>query len=618
MTPENAPPIQGQTTNGETAGEKANKTAGKSETKDRASLAALMPLLPFATRYKGRLAAALVALVIASGATLVIPLAVRRMIDFGFTAEGADLIDRYFGMMVIVVGVLATASATRYYLVMTLGERVVADVRTALFSHLLRLDAGFYDRVRAGDLVSRISSDTTLIKSAFGASASIALRNFVLFLGAAGMMVYTSPHLSGLVLVTIPIIVLPLVASGRSVRRRTRLAQDRLADASAYATEAMAATRVMQAFNAERETGRHFAEASENAYTTARDATRARSILTAVAIFLIFASVVGVLWWGAQDVLNGTMTGGELSQFVLYAVFGAGALGELSQVWSEISAASGAASRLAELLDVKPAITAPRNPVPLPEPPQGTVRFENVTFAYPTRPETDVLRDLSFAMKKGERIALVGPSGAGKSTVAQLILRFYDPQQGRILVDGITLTDANPETVRDRIAFVPQEAVIFGTSIADNIAYGQKHATRDQIRRAAELAAAAEFIEKLPESYNTVVGERGVTLSGGQRQRLAIARAILRDAPILLLDEATSALDAENERLVQAALDHLMEGRTTLVIAHRLATILKADRILVMESGQIVEEGTHTALVAKNGLYARLARLQFGHEMAAE
>jgi ATP-binding cassette subfamily B protein len=618
MTPENAPPIQGQTLNGEKVGEKADKTAGKPETKDRASLTALMPLLPFAIRYKARLAAALVALVIASGATLVIPLAVRRMIDFGFTAEGADLIDRYFGMMVIVVGVLAAASATRYYLVMTLGERVVADVRTALFSHLLRLDAGFYDRVRAGDLVSRISSDTTLIKSAFGASASIALRNFVLFLGAAGMMVYTSPHLSGLVLVTIPIIVLPLVASGRSVRRRTRLAQDRLADASAYATEAMAATRVMQAFNAERETGRHFAEASENAYSTARDATRARSILTAVAIFLIFASVVGVLWWGAQDVLTGKMTGGELSQFVLYAVFGAGALGELSQVWSEISAASGAASRLAELLDVKPAITAPRNPAPLPVPPQGTVRFENVSFAYPTRAETDVLRDLSFAMKKGERIALVGPSGAGKSTVAQLILRFYDPQQGRILVDGVTLTDADPETVRDRIAFVPQEAVIFGTSIAENIAYGQKHATRDQIRRAAELAAAAEFIEKLPESYDTVVGERGVTLSGGQRQRLAIARAILRDAPILLLDEATSALDAENERLVQAALDRLMEGRTTLVIAHRLATILKADRILVMENGQIVEEGTHAALVAKGGLYARLARLQFGHEMAVE
>jgi ATP-binding cassette subfamily B protein len=618
MTPENAPPIQGQTLNGEKVGEKADKTAGKPETKDRASLTALMPLLPFAIRYKARLAAALVALVIASGATLVIPLAVRRMIDFGFTAEGADLIDRYFGMMVIVVGVLAAASATRYYLVMTLGERVVADVRTALFSHLLRLDAGFYDRVRAGDLVSRISSDTTLIKSAFGASASIALRNFVLFLGAAGMMVYTSPHLSGLVLVTIPIIVLPLVASGRSVRRRTRLAQDRLADASAYATEAMAATRVMQAFNAERETGRHFAEASENAYSTARDATRARSILTAVAIFLIFASVVGVLWWGAQDVLTGKMTGGELSQFVLYAVFGAGALGELSQVWSEISAASGAASRLAELLDVKPAITAPRNPAPLPVPPQGTVRFENVSFAYPTRAETDVLRDLSFAMKKGERIALVGPSGAGKSTVAQLILRFYDPQQGRILVDGVTLTDADPETVRDRIAFVPQEAVIFGTSIAENIAYGQKHATRDQIRRAAELAAAAEFIEKLPESYDTVVGERGVTLSGGQRQRLAIARAILRDAPILLLDEATSALDAENERLVQAALDRLMEGRTTLVIAHRLATILKADRILVMENGQIVEEGTHAALVAKGGLYARLARLQFGDEMAVE
>jgi ATP-binding cassette, subfamily B, bacterial len=612
MTPHPAPPKPNPATNESGASPAASET----KPRDRVSLSALKPLLPFATRYKGRLLAALIALAIASGATLVIPLAVRRMIDYGFTAEGADLIDRYFGMMVIVVGVLAAASATRYYLVMTLGERVVADVRSALFSHLLQLDAGFYDRTRAGDLVSRISSDTTLIKSAFGASASIALRNFVLFIGAVALMVYTSPHLSGLVLVTIPVIVLPLVASGRSVRRRTRLAQDRLADASAFATEAIGATRVMQAFNAQGETSRHFSDASENAYVTARDATRARSLLTAFAIFLVFASVVGVLWWGAQDVLSGRMTGGELSQFVLYAVFGAGALGELSQVWGEISAASGAASRLAELLDVKPAIEKPKHPKPLPVPPQGTVRFDGVSFSYPTRPDSDVLRDLSFAMKKGERIALVGPSGAGKSTIAQLILRFYDPQKGQVLVDGVALTDADPEAVRARIAFVPQEAVIFGTSIAENIAYGQPHATREQIKRAAELAAASEFIERLPQAYDTLVGERGVTLSGGQRQRIAIARAILRDAPILLLDEATSALDAENERLVQEALDRLMEGRTTLVIAHRLATILKADRILVMDHGRIVEEGTHSTLVAQGGLYARLARLQFGYENA--
>lgn len=611
MTPDPAPPTPNKA-------DASEAKASDVKSKDRVSLTALKPLLPFATRYKARLAAALVALVVASGATLVIPMAVRRMIDYGFTAEGAGLIDRYFGMMIVVVGVLAAASATRYYLVMTIGERVVADVRSALFSHLLRLDAGFYDNVRAGELVSRMSSDTTLIKSAFGASASIALRNFVLLVGALALMIYTSPHLSGLVLVTIPFIVLPLVASGRSVRRRTRLAQDRLADASAYATEAIGATRVMQAFNAQRDTSRHFAEASENAYITAREATGARSILTAVAIFLIFASVVGVLWWGAQDVLSGKMTGGELSQFVLYAVFGAGALGELSQVWGEISAASGAASRLAELLEIKPAITAPKNPKPFPVPPEGTVRFDDVTFAYPTRTDVDVLKGLSFAMKKGERIALVGPSGAGKSTIAQLILRFYDPQKGHVRVDDVILTEADPEALRDRIAFVPQEAVIFGTTIAENIAYGQKHASRDAIKHAADLAAASEFIEKLPEGYDTLVGERGVTLSGGQRQRIAIARAILRDAPILLLDEATSALDAENERLVQAALDPLMEGRTTLVIAHRLATILKADRILVIDGGRIVEEGDHATLVAKNGLYARLARLQFGHEMAAE
>ncbi|MBU3730944.1 MAG: ATP-binding cassette domain-containing protein [Beijerinckiaceae bacterium] len=611
MTPDPAPPTPNKA-------DASEAKASDVKSKDRVSLTALKPLLPFATRYKARLAAALVALVVASGATLVIPMAVRRMIDYGFTAEGAGLIDRYFGMMIVVVGVLAAASATRYYLVMTIGERVVADVRSALFSHLLRLDAGFYDNVRAGELVSRMSSDTTLIKSAFGASASIALRNFVLFVGALALMIYTSPHLSGLVLVTIPFIVLPLVASGRSVRRRTRLAQDRLADASAYATEAIGATRVMQAFNAQRDTSRHFAEASENAYITAREATGARSILTAVAIFLIFASVVGVLWWGAQDVLSGKMTGGELSQFVLYAVFGAGALGELSQVWGEISAASGAASRLAELLEIKPAITAPKHPKPFPVPPEGTVRFDDVTFAYPTRTDVDVLKGLSFAMKKGERIALVGPSGAGKSTIAQLILRFYDPQKGHVRVDDVILTEADPEALRDRIAFVPQEAVIFGTTIAENIAYGQKHASREAIKHAADLAAASEFIEKLPEGYDTLVGERGVTLSGGQRQRIAIARAILRDAPILLLDEATSALDAENERLVQAALDRLMEGRTTLVIAHRLATILKADRILVIDGGRIVEEGDHATLVAKNGLYARLARLQFGHEMAAE
>ncbi|MFZ4530395.1 MAG: ABC transporter transmembrane domain-containing protein [Alsobacter sp.] len=583
----------------------------------KTSLRALQPLLPYALRYRGRIAMALVALVIAAMATLAIPLAVRRMVDYGFSPEGIDLIDRYFSVMIGVVAVLAVASAARYYLVMTLGERVMADVRTAVFAHLTRLDAGFFDTVKSGEIVSRLTADTTQIKSAFGASASVALRNFVLFIGAAVMMVVTSPRLSGLVMLAIPVIVLPLVASGRSVRQRSRRAQDRLADASAYATEAVGATRVMQAFTAERATLARFQAAAEEAFEAARSATASRSILTAVAIFLIFASVVGVLWYGAQDVLAGRITGGRLSQFVLYAVFAAGALGELSQVWSEVSSAAGAAGRIAEILSVEPRIRAPETPRRLPEPPLGTLAFEHVRFAYPTRPDHPVIDDLSLAVGHGERIAIVGPSGAGKSTLVQLLLRFYDPQAGRLLVDGIPITELDPQDLRRRIAFVPQDPVIFGASIAENLRYGRPDASDADLQAAARLAAADGFITAMADGYATRVGERGVTLSGGQRQRIAIARAILRDAPILLLDEATSALDAESETAVQAALDTLMEGRTTIVIAHRLATILKADRILVMDGGRIVEEGTHGDLVARGGLYARLARLQFEAGAAA-
>lgn len=585
--------------------------------RQRTSLRDLKPLLPYALQYKGRIAAALVALVLASVATLAIPTAVRRIIDNGFSPENAGFIDRYFSVMIAVVAVLACASAARYYLVMTLGERVMTDVRTAVFAHLTRLDPSFYDQARSGEIVSRLTADTTQIKSAFGASASIALRNLVLFVGAIAMMVITSPRLSGLVLLAIPVIVLPLVASGRSVRQRSRQAQDRLADASAYATEAIGATRVMQAFTAERSTLARFARAAEDAFHASRTATLARAILTAVAIFLIFASVVAVLWYGAQDVLTGRITGGRLSQFVLYAVFGAGALGELSQVWSEVSAAAGAAGRIAEILAVKPRIVVPASPKSLPQPAVGSVAFEHVRFAYQAREDHAILDNLSFAVAPGERVAIVGPSGAGKSTVVQLILRFYDPQLGRVLVDGLPVTEVDPEALRRRIAFVPQDPVIFGATIAENLRYGRPDATDEQMREAARQAAAAGFIEALPDGYDARVGERGVTLSGGQRQRLAIARALLRDAPILLLDEATSALDAESETLVQAALDGLMEGRTTIVIAHRLATILKADRILVMNEGRIVEQGAHSDLVARNGLYARLARLQFEAGAAA-
>ncbi len=578
---------------------------------DRASLKALKPLIPFALRYKGRIAAALVALVMASTATLIIPLAVRRMIDYGFSAAGADLIDRYFLVMIAVVSMLALASASRYYLVMTLGERVVADIRIAVFAHLTKLDAAFYDMTRSGEIVSRLTADTTQIKSAFGSSASIALRNFVLFIGAISMMVITSPHLSGLVLVAIPVIVLPLVLSGRAVRRRSRDAQDRLADASAFATEAIGAMQVTQAFTAEGATRSRFNLAVEDAFATARDSTGARALLTAVAIFLIFTSVVGVLWWGAQEVLTNRMSGGRLSQFVLYAVFSAGALGELSQVWGEISAAAGAAGRLADILSIAPRIQAPAQPLALPSPPLGTLAFDDVEFAYPGRPEQPVLQGVGFSLKQGERVALVGPSGAGKSTVMQLILRFYDADRGTVRIDGCDVRAVDPAALRDRLSYVPQESVIFAATIRENIRFGRPDATDSQIEAAAKLAEVDRFVREWPEAYETMIGERGVTLSGGQRQRIAIARAILRDAPILLLDEATSALDAESETLVQAALDGLMEGRTTLVIAHRLATVLGCDRILVMEHGRIVEEGTHATLVAKGGLYARLAELQF-------
>jgi ATP-binding cassette, subfamily B, bacterial len=583
-------------------------------TRPKAALSALKPLVPFGLAYKGRIAAGLAALAVASAATLVVPLAVRRVIDHGFSPEGAGLIDAYFGLLIVVVGVLAVASALRSYFVITLGERVVADLRAAVFRHLTTLDPAFFDAAKSGEIVSRLTADTTQVKAAFGVSVSIALRNLFLFVGAVVLMIVTSPKLSALVLVAIPVVVLPLIFSGRAVRRRSRAAQDRLADASAYAAEAVGAVRTMQAFGMEASTGHRFAAAAEDAFLAARLSTKARSMLTGTAIFLVSASVVGVLWYGAQDVLAGTMTGGRLSQFVLYAVFAASSLGQLSEVYGELAQAAGAAERLGEILEAKPAVAAPARPKPLPEPPLGTVAFENVRFAYPTRAEQPALHGLSFGMRAGERVALVGPSGSGKSTVLQLLLRFYDPQSGRILVDGAPIVEADPAAVRRRMALVPQEPTIFATSVLENIRYGRLDADEGQVRRAAALASADDFIQALPQGYHTVIGERGVTLSGGQRQRMAIARAILKDAPILLLDEATSALDAESERSVQEALDRLMQGRTTLVIAHRLATIRSADRILVLEAGRIVEEGTHDTLLDRSGLYARLARLQFADE----
>jgi ATP-binding cassette subfamily B protein len=577
----------------------------------RARLKPLVGLLPYLGRYRGTVAAACVALLIAALATLAVPLAVRRMIDFGFSAERIGLIDQYFAVMIGVVAVLAGASASRYYLVTVLGERVVADLRADVFAHLTALSAAFFDTAKTGEMVSRLTADTTQIKATVGASVSIALRNLVLFLGGSVMMVVTSPRLSAFALGAIPVIVLPLVGFGRAVRRRSRAAQDMLADATAYATELIGAVRTLQAFTNEASAAARFKAAVERAFAAARASTRARAVLTAFVIFLAFASVVVILWVGAQDILAGSITSGRLVQFALYAAIAAGGLSELSQVWGEISLAAGAAERLAEILAIPPAIKAPAHPLPLPSPPRGEVAFDNVRFAYPTRAEAGVLDGVTFKVSPGEKVAIVGPTGAGKSTIFHLILRFYDPQSGRISFDGVPIVDVDPTALRARIALVPQDVAIFAATVADNIRFGRAGATDAEIKCAGELAHAEEFIASLPQGYDTAIGERGVTLSGGQRQRLAIARAILREAPLLLLDEATSSLDAESETLVQQALEQLMQDRTTLIIAHRLATVLRCDRILVMDHGRIVEEGTHASLAAAGGLYARLAKLQF-------
>ena len=579
---------------------------------DRRSLKPLIALVPYVLRYRGRIALALAALTVAALATLAVPLAVRRMIDFGFGSENAEFIDQYFAMMLVVAGLLAGSSALRYYLVITLGERVVADLRDAVFSHLLKLSPRFFDSQRVGEIGSRLTADTTQIKSAFGASASIALRNMVLFIGAAIMMVVTSPWLSALVLGVIPAIVLPLVAFGRAVTRRSRDAQDTLADASAFAVEAIGSVRTLQAFTAETETRSRFFASVERAFDAARASTKARAWLTAAIIFLVFASVVGILWVGAQGVLSGDMTAGTLGQFVLYAVFAAGALSELSQVWGEIAQAAGAAGRIAEILKVEPDIKAPAQPKLLPPSSRGEIRFEGVSFAYPRNGDSRVLENITFNVAPGERVAIVGPSGAGKSTIFHLLLRYYDVHAGRILMDGVDIASADPRAVRGRLALVPQDVAIFAATVRDNIRLGRIGASDAEIERAGELALVDEFVRRMPQGYDTSLGERGVTLSGGQRQRIAIARAILRDAKVMLLDEATSSLDAESEMLVQEALEHSMEGRTSLVIAHRLATVLGADRIVVLDRGRIVEEGTHASLVSAGGLYARLAELQFG------
>jgi ATP-binding cassette subfamily B protein len=575
------------------------------------NLRPLLRLTPFLRRYKRQMVLALLALLAAAGATLAVPVAVRRMIDHGFTTENAAMVDRYFMAMLAVVVVLALGSALRFYFVMWIGERVVADVRDAVFSHLLKLSPGFFEVQRTGEVVSRLTADTTQIKAAFSSTASIALRNAVMLVGTIIMMVATSPRLAGLSLLALPLVVLPLVVYGRRVRNLSRSAQDTLASSAAFAQERLQAVSTVQSNLQENASRNAFATSTEQAFGAAAKRTFARAVLTALIIGVASGAVVSLLWYGANEVISGGMTAGTLSQFLIYAILAASSLGQLSEVWGEVQLAAGAAERISELLDEVPQIAAPPNPVPLPQPPKGMLALHSVSFSYPTRPDTLALENVSFTVTTGETVAIVGPSGSGKTTIFALAQRFFDPQAGSVLVDGIDVRHADPQEVRARMAVVPQETVVFSGSVLDNIRFGKPEASSADVLAAAHAARVDEFAERLPKGYDTQVGERGVTLSGGQRQRIAIARAILRDAPILLLDEATSALDSESEHFIQQAIEKLTANRTTLVIAHRLATVRNADRILVLDHGQLVATGTHAALISTSPLYARLSKLQF-------
>lgn len=577
----------------------------------RQQVNSLRGLLPFLRPHRALLAAWLAALGASAAATLYLPVAFKRMIDQGF--GHGESIDRGFLGLFLVAVVLAGATATRFFFISLLGEKVIADLRRRLYAHLLSLDQAFFERTRSGELVSRLATDTELLRGVVGSTVSVALRSAITVLGSAAMMAVTSPRLAAYALIGIPLVVLPLVLSGRRVRGASRDTQDRVADATARAGETIGAIHTVQSYAREAYETERYGQAVQRSLLAARKRIRLQSLLTVAFILLVFGAITLVLWLGAHQVAAGTMSPGTLAQFVLYAMLGGGSVGALTEVWNEIQRAGGGMERVNDLLQEHSSLPVPSRPTPLPAPLQGELCLEQVRFHYPTRPDSAALEDFSLRVAPGETVALVGPSGAGKSTVFQLLLRFHDPQAGSVRLDGIDIRGFDPGELRGRIALVPQDPVIFATTARENLRYGKLGATEEEILAAARSAEAHEFLAALPEGYDSELGERGARLSGGQQQRLAIARALLKDAPILLLDEATSALDAHSERAVQQALERLMAGRTTLVIAHRLATVLKADRIVVMDRGRIVAQGTHAELMAQGGLYAELARLQFDH-----
>jgi ATP-binding cassette subfamily B protein len=579
--------------------------------KKKSNVSGLVRLLPLLRPHRGLVLLAVISLAAAALISLALPMAVRRMIDHGFGQFDGGFINSYFLMLLALAIALAIASACRYYFVTTLGERVVSDLRVKTFRNVTRLPASFFDANKSGDIASRLTADAAQIKSALNLAASVALRNSLLCLGALVMMFVTSPGLSAITLGAIPLVIAPLVLFGRSVRRKSRAAQDALATASAFASEMIAGSRTVQAFNGEAAASDRYAHDVEASYRSAVLAASSRALLTAVAIAMIFGSVVGVLWIGAHNLLSGTLSAGSLSQFLLYSVIAAGSLGSLSEVWGELAQAAASAERLFELLDEDAGESEQASRSALSQPAKGAIEIRDLHFAYPGAPDRQVLTGLSMNVRSGETVALVGASGSGKSTIFSLMLGFYKDYAGDILLDGCDARTISTTAVRGEIAVVPQDVTVFATSIAENISLGRSDASLDEIVAAATVARAHGFISELTDGYRTVVGERGLTLSGGQRQRLAIARAVLKNAPILLLDEATASLDSENEMLVQRGLDELMSNRTTIVIAHRLATVLKADRILVLDGGRVIEEGTHAALIRKGGAYSRLAELQF-------